>query len=155
MQMRISLTELDRRWAHIQADKPYHGEAVAPRNTSWFEQIIGISRVCAPAACHASHEDLYVPARTLRVLSPPDSAIASSMDLHAFTSVGACSVAQRSLPTCQSIVAAPPDQAYDPRLDEEDLYREQVPAWRTSSAARASSSEALTSHRLTSSGMQV
>ena len=58
--MRISLSELDRRWDHIKAGKTYHGEAVAPRNTSWFERMIGICRVRfhieaispAPAAPH-------------------------------------------------------------------------------------------------------
>jgi hypothetical protein len=41
----VSLSELDRRWAHIEAGTPYHGEAVAPRNTSWFEHLIGVPRV--------------------------------------------------------------------------------------------------------------
>ena len=59
-QLRVSLSELDRRWDHIAQGKSYHGEAVGPKSTSLFEKLIGITRVCCPApapilACACAH----------------------------------------------------------------------------------------------------
>ena len=42
--LRVSLTEVDRRWSYIQAGKEYHGEAVNPWNLSFFERWIGHGR---------------------------------------------------------------------------------------------------------------
>lgn len=39
--LRVSLTEVDRRWSYIRAGKEYHGEAVNPWNLSMFERLIG------------------------------------------------------------------------------------------------------------------
>ena len=42
--LRVSLTEVDRRWAYIRAGKEYHGEAINPWNLSFFERWIGHGR---------------------------------------------------------------------------------------------------------------
>jgi MFS family permease len=39
--LRVSLTEVDRRWSYIRAGKIYHGEAINPWNLSIFERMIG------------------------------------------------------------------------------------------------------------------
>ena len=39
--LRVSLTEVDRRWSYIRAGKEYHGEAVNPWNLSMFERFLG------------------------------------------------------------------------------------------------------------------
>lgn len=45
--MRVSLAEVDRRWAYLRSGRTYHGEAVNPRNLSIFERFIGIGKVRA------------------------------------------------------------------------------------------------------------
>ena len=42
--LRVSLTEVDRRWNYIQNGKEYHGEAINPWNLSFFERWIGHGR---------------------------------------------------------------------------------------------------------------
>ncbi len=44
--LRISLAEIDRRWSYIKEGRPYHGEAVNPKNLSFFERWIGVAKVC-------------------------------------------------------------------------------------------------------------
>ncbi len=45
MQLRLSLTELDRRFAYISEGKAYHGEAVNPKGLSLWERMMGFSKV--------------------------------------------------------------------------------------------------------------
>ena len=45
MQLRLSLTELDRRFAYISEGKAYHGEAVNPKGLSLWERVMGFSKV--------------------------------------------------------------------------------------------------------------
>ena len=42
--LRVSLTEVDRRWSYIRSGKEYHGEAINPWNLSFFERWIGHGR---------------------------------------------------------------------------------------------------------------
>ena len=51
MKMRVSLSELDRWFKYILAGKPYHGEAINPKNLSLFENLIGVAKVHPPAGC--------------------------------------------------------------------------------------------------------
>lgn len=51
MQMRVSLSELDRWFEYILAGKPYHGEAINPKNLSLFENLIGVGKVHPPNGC--------------------------------------------------------------------------------------------------------
>ena len=46
MQLRLSLTELDRRFAYISEGRTYHGEAVNPKGLSLWERMMGFSKVC-------------------------------------------------------------------------------------------------------------
>ena len=46
MQLRLSLTELDRRFTYLMNGKPYHGEAVNPKGLSVWESMMGFSKVC-------------------------------------------------------------------------------------------------------------
>ena len=43
--MRVSLSELDHWFEYILAGKPYHGEAINPKNLSLFESLIGVGEV--------------------------------------------------------------------------------------------------------------
>ena len=43
--LRVSLAEVDRRWAYIRSGRTYHGEAINPRNLSMFERFIGVGKV--------------------------------------------------------------------------------------------------------------
>ena len=45
MQMRVSLSELDRWFEYILAGKTYHGEAINPKNLSLFENLTGVGKV--------------------------------------------------------------------------------------------------------------
>ena len=47
MQLRLSLTELDRRFAYLSEGRTYHGEAVNPKGLSLWERMMGFSKVCA------------------------------------------------------------------------------------------------------------
>ena len=51
MKMRVSLSELDRWFEYILAGKPYHGEAINPKNLSLFENLIGVGKVHLPSGC--------------------------------------------------------------------------------------------------------
>ena len=51
MQMRVSLSELDRWFEYILASKPYHGEAINPKNLSLFENLVGVGKVHPPNGC--------------------------------------------------------------------------------------------------------
>jgi hypothetical protein len=158
--MRVSLSELDRRWEHIRAGTIYHGEAVAPRNTSWFERMIGVCRVrpshvlcllplarasqlpCLPCWHSCLHGGFVCILRTrllqwlacipLRAMRRPQQ----GREQHEGRLVPACG----------------PNQAYNPKLDEEDLYQEKVPNWRIASMSRGSVS-ASPSARLTGDGV--
>lgn len=56
-QLRLSLTELDRRWKDILSGRVYHGEAINPKNLSLFEIVTGVGKVTAqklaPAASYS------------------------------------------------------------------------------------------------------
>ena len=52
MQLRLSLTELDRRFTYLMNGKPYHGEAVNPKGLSVWERMMGFSKVCSTCAAH-------------------------------------------------------------------------------------------------------
>ena len=43
--LRVSLTEVDRRWSYLTSGRVYHGEAISPKNLSMFERLIGIGKV--------------------------------------------------------------------------------------------------------------
>ena len=45
MQLRLSLTELDRRFSFIAQGKTYHGEAINPRSLSLWERMTHTGRV--------------------------------------------------------------------------------------------------------------
>ena len=45
MQLRLSLTELDRRFAFISEGRTYHGEAINPKGLSLWERMTGFSKV--------------------------------------------------------------------------------------------------------------
>lgn len=45
MQLRLSLTELDRRFAYMSEGRPYHGEAINPKGLSLWERMTGFSKV--------------------------------------------------------------------------------------------------------------
>jgi hypothetical protein len=50
-QLRLSLTELDRRFSYLMEDKAYHGEAINPRGLSLWERLTRIGKVSPlPAA---------------------------------------------------------------------------------------------------------
>lgn len=42
--LRVSLAEVDRRWAYLRSGRVYHGEAVKPGNLSLFERFIGVGK---------------------------------------------------------------------------------------------------------------
>lgn len=48
LQLRISLTELDRRWDDILDKREYHGEAINMKNLSIFEIMLGIGKARLP-----------------------------------------------------------------------------------------------------------
>lgn len=62
--LRVSLAEVDRRWAYLRSGRVYHGEAVKPGNLSLFERFIGVGKVsrrqkpdgscCKSVGIHAS-----------------------------------------------------------------------------------------------------
>jgi hypothetical protein len=56
--LRVSLTEVDRRWSYIKAGKEYHGEAVNPWNLSNFERFLGHHKTYNRAK---DEEDKYPP----------------------------------------------------------------------------------------------
>ena len=41
-QLRLSLSELDRRWSDILEGRVYHGEAINPKNLSIWERMTGV-----------------------------------------------------------------------------------------------------------------
>ena len=45
-QLRVSLSELDRWFEHLLEGRPYHGEAINPKNLSLFEKNKGVGKVC-------------------------------------------------------------------------------------------------------------
>ena len=45
MQLRLSLTELDRRFSFIAQGKTYHGEAINPKSLSLWEKMTCTGRV--------------------------------------------------------------------------------------------------------------
>ena len=44
-QLRLSLTELDRRFSYLMEGKTYHGEAINPRGLSMWEQLTRTGKV--------------------------------------------------------------------------------------------------------------
>lgn len=59
MQVRVSLSELDRWFQHLLDGKPYHGEAINPKNLSVFERLMGVGKVCL---LQLSHSNMISPA---------------------------------------------------------------------------------------------
>lgn len=52
-QLRLSLTELDRRWNDILSGRVYHGEAINPKNLSLFTGVGKVTaQKLAPAASY-------------------------------------------------------------------------------------------------------
>lgn len=45
VQLRLSLSELDRRWNDILDGRQYHGEAINPKNLSIWERMTGVGKV--------------------------------------------------------------------------------------------------------------
>ena len=45
MQLRVSLSELDRWFEHLLEGRPYHGDAINPKNLSIFERLMGVGKV--------------------------------------------------------------------------------------------------------------
>ena len=43
--LRVSLAEVDRRWHCIQQGRPYYGEAINPKNLSYYENLTGQAKV--------------------------------------------------------------------------------------------------------------
>ena len=61
VQLRVSLSELDRWFEYLLEGRTYHGEAINPKNLSLFERLMVVGKVCllpsinsmahSPASC--------------------------------------------------------------------------------------------------------
>jgi MFS family permease len=55
--VRVSLTELDRRWNYLKAGRVYQGEAINPRSLSVWERMTGLGKNYNPAQDKADREN--------------------------------------------------------------------------------------------------
>ncbi|KAK9914956.1 hypothetical protein WJX75_002900 [Coccomyxa subellipsoidea] len=63
--LRLSLSELDRRWSDILEGRVYHGEAINPKNLSIWERMTGVGKNYDPKLDEADMHREHVPDRRI------------------------------------------------------------------------------------------
>lgn len=70
-QLRLSLSELDRRWSDILEGRVYHGEAINPKNLSIWERMTGVGKVQILCTSFNSDDSVFP---SLRASTTPGAA---------------------------------------------------------------------------------